>query len=206
MSEITIKRLEVGQMQENCYLVWGTSTKEAIIIDPGDDADYIISILQSNELIPQAIIATHGHFDHTMAVLELKLAFNIPFYLHKDDEFLVSRVESTAKHFVNFDPGPPPKVDVYLKNNSSLIIGDININVIHTPGHTPGGVCLYMKEEKVAFVGDLVFSDGYVGRTDFSYSDKTALAESINKIKSLPKGTTLYPGHGEEFQMENHHI
>jgi len=188
----------VGQMQENCYLVWDETTKEVIIIDPGDDADFIVSRVQSNELKPLAIIATHGHFDHTMAVLELKLLFNIPFYMSKDDVFLLERIESTSKHFVNFDPGPPPEIDFYLQNNSLLKIGDLEFKVMIIPGHTPGSTALYLKDAKAVFTGDLMFSDG-VGRTDFSYSDKNELLNSIAKIKKLPSGTTAYPGHGNEF-------
>lgn len=201
MTNIQIERLKVGQMEANSYLVWEGKKKEAIILDPGDDADFIIQTILTREVTPKAIIATHGHFDHTMAVLELKLAFKVPFYMHKEDEFLLERIESTAKHFINFDPGPPPEVDIYLKDKSKLSIGGIQFEAIHTPGHTPGSICLYLKRENALFVGDLVFADGYVGRTDFSYSDKTDLINSIAKIRSLPKETTLYPGHGEEFQI-----
>lgn len=185
-------------MDENCYIVWDKDTKEAIIIDPGDDSDYIIENINKEDLTPRAIIATHGHFDHTMAVLPLKLSFNIPFYMHKEDGFLLKRIEKTAKHFVDFDPGPPPKVDIFLTDKATISIGKIRFSIIHTPGHTPGSVCLHFKDEKIIFVGDLIFADGYVGRTDFKYGDKIKLSESINK---LPDNITVYPGHGEEFTL-----
>lgn len=190
-------------MEANSYLVWDDKKKEAVIIDPGDDADFIIQTILSRELTPKAIVATHGHFDHTMAVLELKLAFRIPFYMHKEDEFLLKRIDRTAKHFVAFDPGPPPDVEIYLKNKSHLSIGGMEFEIIHTPGHTPGSVCLHLINEKSVFVGDLIFADGHIGRSDFSYSDKNELLLSINKIKNLPKTTTVYPGHGEAFIIED---
>lgn len=199
MKKIKVKKLVVGQMQENCYVVWDTSTNQSIIIDPGDDADFITQFIQSEELDPQAIVATHGHFDHTMAVLELKLAFNIPFYMNKDDVFLLERIESTSKHFVNFDPGPPPEIDFFLQNNSLLKIGNIEFRIMSIAGHTPGSTAFYLKDSKAVFVGDLIFADGSFGRTDFSYSDKSELLNSVAKINKLPSGTIIYPGHGEEF-------
>lgn len=197
-------RLPVGQMQSNCYLFWDEKTLETIIIDPGDTADFIIGKIQELELVPLAIIATHGHFDHVMAVLELKLAYNIPFYMHKEDEFLLDRMRDSAKHFVNFDPGPAPEVDIYLKDNSKLKIANCELVIVHTPGHTPGSVCLYSKKENTVFVGDLIFADGSTGRADFAYSDKAQMARSVEKVKKLPSGTIVYPGHGGEFVLGNY--
>lgn len=201
MSKIIVRTLRVGQMESNCYLVTDTSTKETIIIDSGDDGDYIITTIQSNELLPKAIIATHGHFDHNLATLELKLAYQIPFYMHKEDEFLIKKIDKSSKHFLDFDPGPPPEVDFYINKNSLLQFNKIKFKVICTPGHTPGSVCLYLEEENIIFVGDLMFSDGYYGRTDFSYSNKNDFISSLNKITSLPPKTTVYAGHGEEFML-----
>lgn len=196
--QMNIRQLIVGQMQENCYIVWGDDPKEALIIDPGDDSEYIIEQVQKEELAPTAIIATHGHFDHTMAVLPIKLSYDIPFYMHKDDKFLLKRIDKTAEHFVNFNPGPPPKVDIYLDDKSNIIIGKLNFKIIHTPGHTPGSVCLYFPRDKALFVGDLIFENGYVGRTDFKYGDKVKLYDSLNK---LPEGAKVYPGHGGSFTL-----
>jgi glyoxylase-like metal-dependent hydrolase (beta-lactamase superfamily II) len=222
---VNTKRLVVGAMQSNCYLVWD-SQKNAIIIDPGDDADYIMQNIRDLEIVPKALVATHGHFDHLMATLELKLAYNIPFYIHKKDDFLLERMDKTAMHFLNFDPGPPPEVDVYLKNNSILKFpayanrnnGEtsppLSLKIIHTPGHTPGSVCIHINSHShprdvkgshlgskgLVFCGDLIFVDG-VGRTDFSYSNKKGLLKSIKKIMKLPKDTIIYPGHGEELSL-----
>jgi len=191
-----VKQIPVGQMKANCFIL-SDKKGEAIIIDPGDDADLVIQHVQRNDLTPRLIIGTHGHFDHLMSVLELKLAFNIPFYLHKNDEFLTDRLDSTAMHFLQLDPGPPPDIDVYLKNKADIKVGDISLKVIHTPGHTPGSVCLYEKKEKIIFVGDVIFKDGMLGRTDFSYSDKSKLKASARLILKLPEDTEIFPGHGE---------
>ena len=138
-----------------------------------------------------------------MSVLELKLAFSIPFYLHKDDEFLLDRLDKTAMHFLRLDPGPPPDIEVFLKNKADIKVGDISLKVIHTPGHTPGSVTLYNKKEDAAFVGDLIFKDGLVGRTDFSYSDEDELKSSIRHILKLPSKTKIFSGHGEATEVHS---
>lgn len=188
--------LVVGQMQENCYLVFDSETLKTIIIDPGDDADYIERIIADNRLVPQLIIATHGHFDHIMAVTELKLAYNIPFKIHKNDEFLVKNMQNSAKHFLGVVADPPPIIDAFLNPKSGIKIGSIKLEIIETPGHTPGSCCFYSKKENILFTGDLLFAVGGVGRTDFSYSETKLLEESLKKIFKLPSETTIYPGHG----------
>lgn len=193
---LNIKKFTVGQMASNCYVCWD-NTDEAVIIDPGDDANVISEFILANQLTPRMIIATHGHFDHIMATLELKLAFNIPFYIHKDDLFLVNRMQETAIHYLGFDPGPNPTPDVYLKESSEIKVGSSVYKIIKTPGHTPGSVCLVNEIAKVVLVGDLVFEDGSVGRTDFSYSDEEELKKSIRAILKLPGECKVYSGHGE---------
>jgi len=187
-----VETLIVGNLSTNCYLVY--SDQKVIIVDPGDDTDFIIRKIKDLELEPQAIIATHGHFDHVLAVTELKLAFKIPFYIHKDDEFLLKRMSQTSKYFTGFDPGPAPKPDNFLKEN--LKIGKDIFKVIPTPGHTSGSISLYAKG--LVFVGDLLFSGGGVGRTDLAGGSKELLNISIKKIIKLPKDTIIYPGHGGE--------
>lgn len=195
---LQVRSIVVGQLQSNCFLVIDDDTKEAIIIDPGDDAEYIISVLHDEQAKPTQIIATHGHFDHIMAAAELQLAYKIPFLIHHNDEFLVKRMRQNAKHFLNIDPGPSPKITRYLESGSKLNLKHWTLNSIHTPGHTPGSITLFNKKEGIAFVGDLLFAAGGVGRTDFSYSDQVALQESATKILELSKDTILYCGHGEK--------
>ncbi len=195
MSLLALRKLELGQLQTNCYLLSNKKTGQAIIIDPADDADYIIRIIEDNNLKPIKIIATHGHFDHVLAINELKLAYKIPFFLHKKDEFLLKYMRRSSKYFTGFDPGPAPKPDGFLKEGEILAH---KLKIIHTPGHTPGSITLFNKSEKIAFVGDLIFSQGGIGRTDFSYSNKKDLEKSIQRILKFPEETIIYPGHGEK--------
>lgn len=179
---MTIETLVVGQMATNCYIVDG------IIIDPGDDAEYIMSHLKTK---PTMIVATHGHFDHIMAAYALQLAYNIPFYIHKKDMFLLPRMQSSARHFLGINDVDPPPTPTEIQE----------IPFIHTPGHTPGSICLPVGD--VLFVGDTIFAGGVVGRTDFSYSDPKKLNTSIKKILSFPPKTHLFPGHGEATRLDN---
>lgn len=172
-----IERLVVGSMATNCYIAG------KMIIDPGDDAEYIMSHIKEK---PKMIVATHGHFDHIMAAYALQLAYNIPFYIHDDDIFLLSRMQESARHFLGLkDIDPPPKP-------SNII----DLPFIHTPGHTPGSICVV--GDGVLFTGDTLFADGAVGSTDFSYSSVEKLALSVKKILSYAPGTRLLPGHGGE--------
>lgn len=200
VEKIELHTLPVGSMRANCYLASDPKTNECIIVDAGDDADYIERIIQDHQLTPTAVIATHGHFDHIMAATELKLAYNIPFIIHENDEFLVKKMSGNAEYFLGFNPGPPPQIDEYLKKE--VKVGNKLLKVIETPGHTPGSICLYHKETGILLTGDTVFAGGGVGRTDFSYSDPNLLRESIKKIFKLPGNTIIYPGHEENSTIE----
>ncbi|MDO8451599.1 MAG: MBL fold metallo-hydrolase [bacterium] len=206
MNRLKIERLVVGQMQANCYLLVDTTAEEALVIDPGDDAQYIIGKLLEYRVSPIAILGTHGHFDHIIAASELQVSFGIPFLIHEDDRFLVSRMQETAKHFLGYAvPEPPPIISRSLNERDRVSLGTHDLEVFHTPGHTPGSVCYYLREEHVLFTGDLLFADGGVGRTDFSYSDPKMLEASISRVFSLPTDTELLPGHGEATSIGREH-
>ena len=196
---LTIKRMPVGPMAANCYLVYEEEGK-ALIIDPGDEAEFISRVILEKGLAPQRIIATHGHFDHLLAANELKLAFDIPFLASKKDSFLISRIPILAKKYLG-EAALPLKIDSNIKEGDKIRVGKYVFEVIETPGHTPGSLCLLEMREKVLFGGDLIFKDGSVGRYDFGYSDKEVLKISVAKILKLPGDTTIYPGHSEEFTV-----
>lgn len=188
--------LRVGQMGTNCYLLTDKKTEKTLIIDPGDDAEYIMDSLTKLGTDPLWIIATHGHFDHIMAARVLQLAYNIPCFLDESDEFLVDRMRETAQHFLKLrEVDPPPVISAFAKPR--LKVGSSTLDIIPLPGHTPGSICVYDPAGAQAFVGDTLFAGGSVGRTDFSYSDPNQLQKSIQRILALPPETTLYPGHGE---------
>ncbi len=197
---MNILRFPLGQLQANCYLL--IQDKDCIIIDPADEASFILEEIQRRNLNLVGMIATHGHFDHVMAAGEIQLSFpSAPLYIHKEDIFLINRLGETAKYFLGFDPqvlGPQKMLDL---KPGVMSAGFFTFKVLHTPGHTPGSCCLYFKKEKVVFTGDTIFKDS-IGRYDFSYSDKSLLKKSIENVLSLPESTIIYSGHGEETAVE----
>jgi len=188
----------LGELQANCYIL--ENEGKAIIIDPADDASFLLEEIQRKSLELVALFATHGHFDHCVAAGEIQMSFNIPFYLHKKDQFLIDRLENTAEHFLGYKQVIiPPKNIKYISSGMSPSVEALlsfRLQVIETPGHTPGGVCYFFPEEKVVFTGDTLFA-GAVGRTDLSYSNKKDLWNSLKTLLSLPEETTIYPGHGD---------
>jgi hydroxyacylglutathione hydrolase len=188
---VTVERLVVGQMASNCYLLLDQKTKDAIIIDPGDDAQYIIEKLETFKAKLKAIIATHGHFDHIMAGFELQHTYQIP--------FLVKRMGESAEYFLGITRSDPaPIVSGTFEDKATISYGDISLSVIQTAGHTPGSVCFRLNSQPILFVGDTIFADGGVGRTDFQYSDPKKFNLSLKKIFAYGNDTVLYPGHGDE--------
>lgn len=192
-----VKTLVVGQLQTNCYLVWDQKSKAAIIIDPGDAADFIFRQIRDLELKPQLIVATHGHFDHILAAKELQLGLKIPFLVHQKDLFLVKRMRSSARHWLGIEVGPPPKMDQFVKEADEIKFGTEKLKVIELPGHSPGGVGFFDRGEGIVFSGDTLFYRG-VGRTDFGYASEKDLNASIKKLLQFPPATKVYPGHGQE--------
>ncbi len=196
---IAYKKYVLGELQTNCYLVWDEVTKEGVIIDPADDGVFISEEVQRLGIKPIAVLATHGHFDHVLAALDLKLIFNIPFFCNQKDFFLLDRQSATATHFLKRKISIPDfrKIDQDLDQINQIPIGEDQLKVLKAPGHTPGGVCFYNKESLVLFSGDTLFA-GARGRTDLSYSSTREIFQSISKLMKLPGETIVLPGHGEE--------
>jgi glyoxylase-like metal-dependent hydrolase (beta-lactamase superfamily II) len=200
-----IKTFVLGELETNCYLVWDKKTKEGLIIDPADEANFLSEQVLELGVKPLYLLATHGHFDHLLAAYELGLAFKIPLLLHQNDLPLVKRMVPSATWWLKrrIWERPPEKIN-FVKEGDLIKLGNMVLEVIHTPGHSPGGICLYGRKEKVLFTGDTLFAEGMVGRTDLSYSSGEALKESLKKLARLPAGTIIYPGHGQTDLLPHH--
>ncbi len=185
----------LGQQQANCYLL--VEGKGCLLIDPGDSADFILEKIQRENLDLLGIFATHGHFDHIMAVGEIQLSYDVPFYIHKDDLFLVKRLEQTAKHFLGYDPHVIKPKNIPTFEPGVLHISNFTLHILPIPGHTPGSIAIYCESENAVFTGDTLLKKE-VGDYKHSYSDKKLLAKSLKALFSLPIDTIVYPGHGEE--------
>ncbi len=188
-----IKRLVVGPLEVNCYII-GNEKGNAIVIDPGDEPDRIIEVIKNNGLIIDYIICTHGHFDHVGAVPDLKNATGAKVLIHKDELEIYQAARDMAA-FWGYEVEDLPDPDIFVSEGHNIKAGDLNFMVLHTPGHSPGGICLY--GEGLVLTGDTLFA-GSVGRTDFYGGDMNQLKNSFNRLMALPEETKVLPGHGPE--------
>jgi glyoxylase-like metal-dependent hydrolase (beta-lactamase superfamily II) len=191
---MAVKVLTVGPLAENCIIY--SKNNRCIIFDPGDEGDKIVEYIKQNSFEPLYILNTHGHFDHIGAVRYLQKYFNIPFYLHSDDNYLIkSSAESILFAFIRVEV--PEKI-CFLNDNEIIKFEDEEFLVIHTPGHTKGSVCFYNSKSNILISGDTLFNNS-IGRTDLPGGDYNSLTDSIrNKLFLLPENTIVYPGHGIE--------
>ena len=176
-----IKHFIVGPLLTNCYLL--VSNGEAAVIDPGGGTKNILKEIEESKLKLKFIILTHGHWDHTLSALKIKVKTDAKILLHEAE-----------REFIKF------KTDKLLKDGDEIKIGNIVLKVIHTPGHTKGSICLLGENE--IFTGDTIFKDGY-GRTDLKGGSEEDLKNSLKKLEKISKpGMKIYPGHGEIFEAE----
>ncbi|MBI5058060.1 MAG: MBL fold metallo-hydrolase [Nitrospirae bacterium] len=191
---MVIKKLVIGPLQENCYIVADEISDQAIVIDPGDEPDRVIELIKDSGLQVNSVILTHAHFDHIGAAGDIKKATGAKILVHNDDMELYKGVRDQAS-FWGYEVEDLPEPDGFLNEGDEVRVGDILFQVLHTPGHSPGGICLY--GEGVVFTGDTIFQ-GSVGRTDFYGGDMTQLKGSFKRIISLPDNTVILSGHGPE--------
>jgi len=187
-------RLVVGQLAANCYIVGCTATGDALVVDPGDDGPHVVAALAKHGLTARMIVDTHGHFDHTGANGAVKAATGAELAIHVDDAPLLERQEQHAASFGVVVP-PSPKPDRLLVDGDVLHVGELSFEVIHTPGHSPGGICLFFGD--IVLVGDTLFA-GSIGRTDLPGGNHHTLIDSI-RTRLLPLGdrVRVLPGHCE---------
>ncbi|MEW6259343.1 MAG: MBL fold metallo-hydrolase [Thermodesulfobacteriota bacterium] len=190
-----IESLVVGPIMANCFILGCERTRKAAIIDPGAESAKILMKLAALNLTVECILNTHGHFDHVGANKKIREATKAPLMIHAADQPMLAFLRQTAAQFgLSAEDSPQP--DKLLQDGDILSVGDIRLQVIHTPGHTPGGVSFYTPD--VVFVGDTLFA-GSIGRTDFPGGDYDTLIRSIQK-RLFPLGdhVTVYCGHGPE--------
>jgi glyoxylase-like metal-dependent hydrolase (beta-lactamase superfamily II) len=184
-----------GPVQENAYLLYDEGGREAILIDPGDEAPLLEKEIRAFGVPVKLILATHGHFDHVGAVDALAKAFGASFAMHNADDFLLESLEDTAA-FYGQQATKRPRIDLALKGGESVGVAGIQLKVFATPGHTPGGLCYYHPDSGSLFSGDTLF-EGTVGRSDMEGGSHQQLVASIqHELLALPDGTIVYPGHG----------
>ena len=190
-----IKMLPVGPIMANCFIVGCKETSEAAVVDPGDEADKIMQSVADLGLNVKTIINTHGHFDHVSANKGIHAATNAPILIHALDAPMLEQISASAANWgLSAEDSPPP--DRTISDGDTITFGQIELKVIHTPGHTQGGVSLFADGH--VFVGDTLFA-GSIGRTDFPGGDFATLKSSIqNKLFSLADDVRVYTGHGPE--------
>lgn len=189
-----IKRLIVGMVQTNCYIVMNSDTKEAVIVDPGDNAPAIERAVAEKGTKVKAILLTHGHFDHVMAMEALRKDYGVPVYAHEEEvQILADPNMNLSCNYMR--DGLHLKADKLLKDGDTFEEAGFTFRVMHTPGHTCGSCCYYVEEKKVLFAGDTLFEGSY-GRIDFPTGSGRQMVHSVAEILfDLPDEVQVFPGH-----------
>ena len=191
MNKMVIRSCVVGKIRTNCYLAMNKESNELFIVDPGDEADLIVRTIQEMKGKPEGILLTHGHYDHILAVEELKRKFRIPVIACEAEADTLLHPEKNLSEETSCSIKP----DRLLKDNEEFTLAGAKIRVLHTPGHTKGSCCYYLKDEGVLFSGDTLFCCS-VGRTDFPGGNTAEIIHSLHRlISELPEETEVYPGH-----------
>lgn len=194
-------QIPLNPFSMNCYIYYDEDSKEAVIIDPAAftaaEENHIKKLIEDNGIKIKYIINTHGHLDHILGNKFAKDYFNVPVFMHKDDNFLIEKAPQQAQLF-GLDFQAPPLIDEFITEDTKININGCELKFIHTPGHSPGSVCIIDDKNKNVFCGDLIFKNS-IGRTDLQGGDLNVLIDSVkNKLfKSAEDDFVLYPGHME---------
>jgi hydroxyacylglutathione hydrolase len=187
--------LPVGPLQCNCSVIGDETTREAMVIDPGDNIDDILALVTKHQLQVKQIIITHAHIDHVGGAMKLRARTGAPILLNQNDYALLQMLDVQATWLGMASPGKV-EIDQTLGQDDTLKAGELTASVIHTPGHTEGSICLYFPREKKLIAGDTLFA-GSIGRTDLPGGSFKKIVESLKeKLLALPDDTMVVPGHG----------
>lgn len=187
-----LKIFTVGPMEANCYILYNPDKREGLIIDPGAEGSRLVKFIKQEKISINYIINTHGHPDHTGANRKLKEYTNAPILIHQYDASMLTKSESVLPLIFPLESSSPP-ADTFIKDGDLIECAGMKLKVLHTPGHTPGGISLLIDDS--IFTGDTLFS-GSIGRSDLPGGSEEVLLNSIKKILSLDENLIIYPGHG----------
>jgi glyoxylase-like metal-dependent hydrolase (beta-lactamase superfamily II) len=189
--------LPVGPLQCNCSIIGDETSREALVIDPGDDIDDIVALVRKHNLQVKQIVITHAHIDHVGGAMKLRALTGAPILLNQNDYALLKMLDMQAAWIGMKAPGNV-EVEADLRQGDTIAAGTIAANVIHTPGHTEGSVCLYFPAEKLLIAGDTLFA-GSIGRTDLPGGSFEKIVRSLHQqVLTLPDETVVIPGHGPD--------
>jgi hydroxyacylglutathione hydrolase len=188
--------LPVGPLQCNCSVIGDDVTREAMVIDPGDDIEDVLALIRKHSLQVKQIVITHAHIDHVGGAMKLRAATGAPILLNQNDYALLKMLDAQAAWIGMENPGKV-EIDHSIGQADTVRAGSLTANVIHTPGHTQGSVCLYFPLEETLIAGDTLFA-GSIGRTDLPGGSLDKIMDSLHeKVMALPDDTLVVPGHGE---------
>ena len=192
-----VRQKVVGPVETNCYLLINTENRQAVVIDPGENGDFIAMRIKELGYDCDTVLLTHGHFDHIGGLKAMREIMEIKVIVGENEKDLLASPMANCSHW-NGDGGFCEKADIFVKDGEFLNLAGFEIKCIETPGHTAGGFCYYIESEKILFSGDTVFS-GSVGRSDLPTGSSADLIRSVrDKIRKLPEDTRVFPGHGPE--------
>jgi len=194
--------LQVGMLQCNCSILGDETTREAMVIDPGDEIESILERIRLHGLTVKAIVITHAHIDHIGGAHKLKQATGAPVYMNPNDSALQKMLDFQAA-MLGMRPVENVEVDLPAKDGDTLVIGATEVHMMHTPGHTQGSICLWMPSEAKLIAGDTLFRES-IGRTDLPGGNGKQILQSIHdKLLTLPGDTLVIPGHGEPTTIQH---
>ncbi|HWR89319.1 MAG TPA: MBL fold metallo-hydrolase [Dissulfurispiraceae bacterium] len=187
-----IKSLVVGPLQVNCYIIGDVESRKSMVIDPGDEPDRILDVIKEKDFTVDYVVCTHGHFDHVGAVSDIKKETGGKVVLNREEMEIYEAARDMAA-FWGFDIDPLPDPDLFVSEGDLISVGSLEFKVFASPGHSPGGICLY--REGLVITGDTLFA-GSIGRTDFHGGSMSLIGQSFRRLMELPADTRVLSGHG----------